>query len=287
MSNTKTKGRPVVLGGGARRGAFHVGLLRLLERHEVAVSFYMGASIGSVVAALYTNGKTPAQIGSLLSDELFHYGVFGWLNPLNWVRSIVESGIDGRSPVCFTWIKMLTPPINPVRYVTGGTLDVLPAMERLVRNEKLTPQPNLRIVAYDLLRRKTVVFGGRRRIETKHAIYVGSNYNLALALAASCCIAIPLMMRPIACRVNGEPFLLIDPGLIGQANPVHLVGRNGILAKLMDDLPSLSTKRKLVTVKLCDSGEGFLSRITTQDLLRMERQGYVRAEQHLAAQGVI
>lgn len=284
---SKNQVLPVVLGAGARRGAYLLGLLRLLECTRLPVSFYMGASIGSVVAALYTNGKSPAQIGSIFRDELFRYSVFGWLNPANWIRSISEPCSNGRVPIWISWLKMLTLPVNPLRYVTGGIVDLVPAMERLVQKENLKPQPNLRIVAFDLLHNKAVVFGGRRRAETADAIYAGGKYNLAQALAGACCIAMPLMMRPVACNVNGQFCLLVDPGLFQQANPSHLAGRRAIVGKLIEEKPAVQPRSGDITINLSDRNEPLLSRITEADLARMSRKGFERARRTLADRGLI
>jgi NTE family protein len=56
-------GRPkvgVALGGGFARGIAHVGVLRVLEAHNVPVDFIAGTSVGALVAATYASG-TPLE----------------------------------------------------------------------------------------------------------------------------------------------------------------------------------------------------------------------------------
>lgn len=60
------KGPPkigIALGGGFARGIAHVGVLQVLERHQIPIHCIAGVSAGSIVAAAYASGATPAEIG--------------------------------------------------------------------------------------------------------------------------------------------------------------------------------------------------------------------------------
>jgi len=48
----------VALGGGFARGIAHVGVLRVLEMHEIPVDFIAGTSVGALVAAAYAGGTS-------------------------------------------------------------------------------------------------------------------------------------------------------------------------------------------------------------------------------------
>ncbi len=48
----------VALGGGFARGIAHVGVLRVLEMHEIPVDFVAGTSVGGLVAAAYAGGTS-------------------------------------------------------------------------------------------------------------------------------------------------------------------------------------------------------------------------------------
>ena len=48
----------VALGGGFARGIAHVGVLRVLEMHEIPVDFVAGTSVGALVAAAYAGGTS-------------------------------------------------------------------------------------------------------------------------------------------------------------------------------------------------------------------------------------
>ncbi len=60
--------RPVVglaLGGGMARGCAHVGVLRVLEKHQIPVDLIAGTSVGSLIGGAYAAGLTPDQIEQL------------------------------------------------------------------------------------------------------------------------------------------------------------------------------------------------------------------------------
>jgi NTE family protein len=55
----------VALGGGAVRGAAHIGVLDVLDRAGLAPSIVTGTSAGALVGALYAAGTTPDEISKL------------------------------------------------------------------------------------------------------------------------------------------------------------------------------------------------------------------------------
>jgi NTE family protein len=52
----------LALGAGGPRGAAHIGVLRVLQANGYRVRAVSGASIGSIVAALYASGRSPDEI---------------------------------------------------------------------------------------------------------------------------------------------------------------------------------------------------------------------------------
>jgi NTE family protein len=52
----------LALGGGFARGIAHAGLLQVFERHHIPIHCITGVSAGSIVAAAYASGATPAEI---------------------------------------------------------------------------------------------------------------------------------------------------------------------------------------------------------------------------------
>lgn len=66
------KNRPVIglaLGGGAAIALSEVGTLQWLDEHRIPVDVIAGTSMGSILAALYSTGKTPEQMKHILTGE--------------------------------------------------------------------------------------------------------------------------------------------------------------------------------------------------------------------------
>jgi NTE family protein len=62
--SSRTKNRPrlgLALSGGAARGMAHVGVLRALEEHGIAIDFISGTSAGALVGGAYAAGMTVAE----------------------------------------------------------------------------------------------------------------------------------------------------------------------------------------------------------------------------------
>jgi NTE family protein len=58
----------VVLGGGAARGFAHVGVLRALEDARVPIELLVGTSVGSLVAAIYADGRSGPELEAMTKD---------------------------------------------------------------------------------------------------------------------------------------------------------------------------------------------------------------------------
>lgn len=58
----------LALGGGAVKGAAHMGVLQAFQEADLRPDFIAGTSIGAMVGTLYAFGKTPKQIVELASD---------------------------------------------------------------------------------------------------------------------------------------------------------------------------------------------------------------------------
>lgn len=71
----------LALGGGAARGFAHVGVIAVLEEAGFKPQLIVGTSAGSLVAALYASGKTPAQLQqtALNMEEV---AITDWMLPI-------------------------------------------------------------------------------------------------------------------------------------------------------------------------------------------------------------
>jgi hypothetical protein len=186
-------GEPVeiVLGAGGIKGFGHIGLLKAIEEYGINIGKITGVSVGSLVAALYTNGFSPDDLLELFLERLGHR-----LDPALLARA-------------------LTIP-DPLSFLVGGCLDLRPAYEELVAKHGLAPNHRLRIVSYDCLGHHPVVFQG-------------SNYKLSHALAASG--AVPGVFRPIwQAGDNGGWALLVD-GALYHYNPTEFCRGRAIVGR--------------------------------------------------------
>jgi NTE family protein len=65
LQSSKPAREPVVglaLGGGFARGIAHLGVLRVLEEHQIPISMISGVSAGAIVAAAYASGASVEEI---------------------------------------------------------------------------------------------------------------------------------------------------------------------------------------------------------------------------------
>ena len=74
-------GRPVIglaMGGGAALAMSEIGTLEWLEEHHIPVDVIAGTSMGSILSALYSTGKTPEQMKHILTannvNQVFRIG---------------------------------------------------------------------------------------------------------------------------------------------------------------------------------------------------------------------
>lgn len=64
----------LVLSGGGARGGAHIGVLKVLEELRIPVDYIVGTSLGSVVGALYSLGRSPAELQFILSTLEWNRG---------------------------------------------------------------------------------------------------------------------------------------------------------------------------------------------------------------------
>jgi NTE family protein len=69
----------LVLGGGAARGFAHVGVLRVLEEERIPIDLVVGTSVGSLVGALYADGRGARELEAIARDldrdDFFDFGL--------------------------------------------------------------------------------------------------------------------------------------------------------------------------------------------------------------------
>ena len=71
----------LALGGGAARGFAHVGVIQVLEEAGLRPSHVAGTSAGSLVAALYASGKSPAELVRV-AETMQEADITDWMLPI-------------------------------------------------------------------------------------------------------------------------------------------------------------------------------------------------------------
>lgn len=96
-----------LFGGGAIRGAAHVGVIKALETLGIELTTLAGSSVGSMVAAMYAVGYTPDELENIflsVNFELFRdisignkFALSKGEVFLDWIRELIESKFYGKS----------------------------------------------------------------------------------------------------------------------------------------------------------------------------------------------
>jgi hypothetical protein len=218
MDKSKSNSTELLLCGSGLPAFAHIGVLRALEEKGVKASTIAGGSTSALIAALYANGASSSVI-----QDLFLNRAPQRFNAADWLG--VQDG-------CQATPRMFCP-----------VVDLVPIAEKFVRENGLKAVPGLRIVCYDLLSKQPVVFSG-------------SNYDLALALAAAC--AVPGISRPVR---TGE-YLLVDISA-HEWEPERHCGKQAIISRTAYENDEngltqldrwLNQRRQLLRVVECKAG---------------------------------
>ncbi len=90
----------LALGGGAARGAAHIGVLHVLEEHRIFPHFIAGASVGALVGGLYAAGLSAARQKTILADVNWRHLVSIHLPSVNLSSlSVSQAGLSVLSSV--------------------------------------------------------------------------------------------------------------------------------------------------------------------------------------------
>lgn len=179
----------LVYAAGGVKGRAHPGVRKAINEAGLVVEEIIGASVGGLVAAFDANGYEPDRLNEIMRTELHNRN-----NPAVWLKAF------GKMP-------------DPMQFLAGGALpNLVEPMKETVARYGLKPRPGLKIVAYNMTKRKPHVFAG-------------TDYDMAAALAATC--SLPGMFRPV--RVDDG--YLIDIGVYNRC-PTAFCQHRPILSKL-------------------------------------------------------
>lgn len=219
-----------ILGGGGVKGFCHIGFLKACREENVAFSNLLGVSVGSLVATLHCNGYDPESIRDIFADRLRSRLTKAARSfPSDMSAFELMTKLLGPKPaIVEAAFRALGDPAGEpdfheeeydairreVLELTSWYPDLLTPMREMVAELSLKPTPELQILAFDAIERKPVVFKGM-------------DYDLALALTASC--SLPGAFRPVP-HPNGRG-VLID-GAMYHRNPVDFCRGKALVSKL-------------------------------------------------------
>lgn len=146
----------VFLAGGGVRGLCHPMFLKAVKELRVPYDRLTCVSAGTLAGTFDRNGFSPDETFEIFCSEEMRRPSSALASPLSF--------------------------LNPLTYLAGGVINIEEFVRGIVDRYKLKPQPDLRIVAYNVLRREPIIFEG-------------TDYDLTKAIAASC--AVPFVMRPV------------------------------------------------------------------------------------------
>lgn len=215
MSKWIGKNVGLALGGGGARGFSHIGVLKVLEKEEIAIDLIAGTSMGAVMGAAYAGGMTPAELQKKV-DAYVKSMVFQNSS----VRAISELPTQKDEKISEKIIRFFKG-----RFYMARTMyrpGILPAEDFQIIIDHFIPDiqiEELKIpfyaVATDLVTGEKVTF---------------SKGSLRRALLASC--AVPGAVEPV--REGGR--LLADGGIVSLV-PVHALREHGadvVIAVVVD-----------------------------------------------------
>ena len=186
----------LVLSGGGARGFAHVGVLKVLEENHIPVDYVAGASMGALIGALYSTGRTTTELEQLVEtldwDNLLRgKPAFG---DLNYRRKEDRRNLPGSITLTGKGRNINLPgSLNPGHEI-GLVLDRLMLSYGENTNFDELPIP-FRAVATDLVNAETVVL---------------KSGSLSQALRAT--MAIPAVFAPV--ELNGK--ILADGGILNN-----------------------------------------------------------------------
>ena len=137
----------LVLGGGGSRGLAHIGVLKVLEEHDIPIDYIVGTSMGGIVAALYSLGLDLDRIAERMKDmqntSLFSVKMFSARARQQSVQELLEPALGGKTfddltiPLTVMAVDMVTGtevgisegPLLPAILATSAVPAVFPPVE--------------------------------------------------------------------------------------------------------------------------------------------------------------
>jgi len=211
----------LVLDGGGALGMAHIGILKMLEKHQVPVDYVVGTSMGGIMAALFSMGYSGQEIQEMA--ENIDWNTYFSDTPKRSIQPFLKKRLSGKYQFDFAADRLIPSP--PSGLIFGQKISLFFSsltipFENLADFGQL-PLP-FRCVAVDLI-------SGKEKVLNK-----GS-----LSLAMRSTMSIPTVFSP----VEWDDCLLIDGGLLNNL-PVDVAREMGADIVIAVDLKKPLLKKE-------------------------------------------
>jgi NTE family protein len=234
----------LVLSGGGAKGMMHIGVLKLIEKHNIPIDYITGTSMGSIVGALYSIGHSADEIEKI-AKKLDWEEVFDGSTKRRLI-SIEEKDEEGKYVIEVPVKKGI--PIIPTGLISGQKLEMelakLTWSAHDINDFSKLPIPFACIAA---------------DIETGSAIVLNKGY-LPDAIRAS--MAIPSVFTAV--EIDGK--LLVDGGLVRNF-PVSDAKKMGADIIIGSDVQAPLYKKDELTsmLKIMEQAASFINDKSTKE----------------------
>lgn len=240
----------LALGGGGAKGAAHVGVLKVLEQHNIPIDYVAGTSMGAYVAAMYGLGLSADEIETLMLSTPWNQGFSDRIERqrLSYRKKQQRDDFTIDSDIGFNGKEFAL----PYGFIQGESMaKLLRLSTKSVANFKHfdhMPIP-YRAVALDL---------------EKMEPYVLTKGNLVTAMQAS--MSVPGALKPT--EVDGR--FLADGGIVNNL-PVDVLKEMGADIVIAVDIgSSLSNKEDLDSyIAILDQLSSYMTRSSTQQQIAL------------------
>ena len=93
-TTVRGEGVGVVMSGGGAKGLYHIGVLQALEEQGVPIDCVAGTSMGSIIAAMYAAGYSPAEMRAIVASGVVKEWVSGRIDPNRHLAYYRQLGIN-------------------------------------------------------------------------------------------------------------------------------------------------------------------------------------------------
>ena len=189
----------VVMSGGGAKGLYHIGVLEALEENGVPIDYVAGTSMGSIIAAMYAAGYSPAEMRAIVSSGVVKEWVSGRIDPNRYMSYYRQLGSN--------------PSFLNVRVNLGN-----PAGERVKVPTNLISSTQVDLALSELFAPATAASEGDFNRLMVPFLCVASDMNHRrpvvmrsgdLSVAVRSSMSIPLVFKPMAV----DSMLLYDGGI--------------------------------------------------------------------------